>query len=350
MKRPFAAIHSLLFLPLIFCSMKSGASTVAVGNCIPHVTSYNTISEAVAAVPANSTVLVCPGTYPEQITFSTALTLRGYSTTSPPLITVPAEGLTGPQISVVPSEGLGPPVTVNLINLVVDGNGASGATGIYYSSDSGLLSKLEIRHESVAISIDGDPEDENTVDLADSYIHDFTNTGIGTFSVGSTSNFVNIRRSRIQSNNTIAQWGVESYFTEGSITDSVILLRGGTGLLLNNFFPGVSVERNYIEGADVGIESQIGGQEVGNVIQNNVLFNNATGIDVSNIGGGDSISANIIAQSSVQAIDLECSNTSAVESNVISNTPLGIADYESGVTFKSNKFFNVGTQKTRCQH
>ncbi len=350
MKRPFAAVQLLLFLSLVPFSLKAGASAVAVGNCIPQITSYNTISEAVAAVPANSTVLVCPGTYPEQITFSTALTLRGYSRTSPPVITVPAEGLTGPQVSVVSLDGFAPPVTVNLINLVVDGSGAADAIGIAYYSDSGLLSQLELRNQSVAITINGDPVDENTVDLADSYIHDFTNTGIGTFSVGATSNFVNVRRNRIQSNNSSVQWGIESYSTEGSITDNILVLKGGTALLLNNFFPGVTVERNYIAGANVGIDSQIGVQVFGNVIQNNILLNDATGIIVEDMRGADLITGNTIGQSSVQAIELQCTSLSnVVDDNLIYGAPIGVANVTSGDTMKSNKFFNVATQKTTCQ-
>jgi len=74
----------------------SAQTTVAVGNCRPPLVSYSTISEAVAAVTPNSTVLVCPGTYPEQVTITQALKLKGLKDEAGyPVITVPSGGLVG---------------------------------------------------------------------------------------------------------------------------------------------------------------------------------------------------------------------------------------------------------------
>src|SRR5580704_7082327 len=72
------------------------ASTFAVGTCKPSLPSYTSISAAVSAVPAGSTVQVCPGTYAEQVFISQALTLEGITSgnSSDVVITVPGSGLT----------------------------------------------------------------------------------------------------------------------------------------------------------------------------------------------------------------------------------------------------------------
>src|SRR5690242_15781444 len=53
------------------------ANTYAVGTCKPSLPSYSTISGALAATPAPNTVLVCPGTYVEQILITQPVTLQG---------------------------------------------------------------------------------------------------------------------------------------------------------------------------------------------------------------------------------------------------------------------------------
>jgi hypothetical protein len=351
MKRPFAAMNLLLSLPLIFFAYKSRADTVAVGSCIPQVTSYNTISEAVAAVPANSMVLVCPGTYPEQISFSTALTLRGVYPNDRPIITVPAEGLTGPQLSVQLGTDLSQ-VTVNLVNLVVDGTGCTGAVGISYDGDSGELSNLEVRNQGTGIELFANDTQVTTIDLHDSYVHGFSGTGVLTHSPDATAYFVNIRRNLIASADTTVEAGVSSGATSGSVSDNNIVLSSGIGIsLLLLSPPAVDIERNYIEGSNIGISSQIGGEVYAQVIKDNALVNNGTGIDLSAAHGGDQITGNLISQSSFQAINLNCSSgTSFIESNAILGTPLGVANALAGDTVKGNKFVDVSTKQTTCQN
>ena len=90
---------SILFFAgvcVILAAQPSYAQTVAVGNCQPHLVSYLTISAAVAAATSGTTVLVCPGTYPEQVTVTQPLTLRGLNLRilgNNPVIAVPSGGL-----------------------------------------------------------------------------------------------------------------------------------------------------------------------------------------------------------------------------------------------------------------
>src|SRR5277367_2510971 len=71
---------AVLALALLTCSFTQNlfAANVVVGNCKPLV-QFSTISSAIAAVPANSTINICPGTYGEQLLITKNLTLIGES-------------------------------------------------------------------------------------------------------------------------------------------------------------------------------------------------------------------------------------------------------------------------------
>src|SRR5258708_39867599 len=76
----------------------SFASTVAVGNpaCQPSLVHFATIQLAVNSFPAGSTIKVCPGNYPEQVSIiSKNLTLIGvaFGTSDAAVVAVPAGGL-----------------------------------------------------------------------------------------------------------------------------------------------------------------------------------------------------------------------------------------------------------------
>ena len=81
---------------LLFVSLPAMAANFAVGTCKPRLISFATISAAVAGVPPGSTIQVCPGVYPEQITISQPLTLQGIASGNQDqsVITVPSTGLT----------------------------------------------------------------------------------------------------------------------------------------------------------------------------------------------------------------------------------------------------------------
>jgi pectin methylesterase-like acyl-CoA thioesterase len=71
------------------------AATVSVGTCLPAYPHFSTIQSAVNASPQGGTVLVCPGTYPEQISIFHPLTLKGVDNNGSnlALITMPSGAL-----------------------------------------------------------------------------------------------------------------------------------------------------------------------------------------------------------------------------------------------------------------
>jgi len=341
----FAALHPML----------AAASTVAVGNCRPHLVSYHTISDAVAAVPAGSTVLVCPGTYQEQVTITNSLTLRGTSpiAISPAVVTMPASPVivdnVATQIFVLTQPDTAPPAVVNIENIVVDGSGLNNAVGISYTFASGQLSQLELRNQSVGIEFGGDLFQVDTVNLLNSYVHNFSNTGVFAASNGATGFFLNMKKNLVQSNITTVQSGVEYFFgADGVASQNTILVNGGTGLWLVSFFPGMTAKGNIIDGASIGILTG-GTESTDTIVENNILSNNATGISVFEGPGGSTVKSNTISQSSNTGINLNCSDNSIVENNVIYGTPVGVANVSTGDTISGNKFLNVAVDTTQCQ-
>ncbi len=76
------------------------AASVAVGpnTCQPSLVHFATIQAAVSAVPFGATVLVCPGTYPEQVVITQPLTLKGVTdgVSGAAVIAVPAGRIVNP--------------------------------------------------------------------------------------------------------------------------------------------------------------------------------------------------------------------------------------------------------------
>jgi hypothetical protein len=124
---------------------------VQVGGCKSGFTNYSTISAAVAAVPAGSTILICPGTYAEQVNISQSLTLQGVQTTTAanPTIIVPS-GATGTYYQVNIS-GAGS-TTVNLSGIGVNGSSSttSSVVGVSYQNASGTLSHMAVYNQGGA--------------------------------------------------------------------------------------------------------------------------------------------------------------------------------------------------------
>ena len=148
------------------------AATVYVGACGPaKATTYPTIQQAVNAVPAGSTVFVCPGTYPEQVTITKNLNLIGVQsgTADSAVITSPTGGVVQntydlyepPSIPVAAQVLVQKAQSVNIANIAVDGSNnliagcAPDLRGIYYQNASGTLAGVATRNQMLATDLNG---------------------------------------------------------------------------------------------------------------------------------------------------------------------------------------------------
>ena len=353
----------LLGVALIFVSGPVlAASSFAVGTCKPGLPSYPTISAAVAAVPAGSTVMVCPGTYPEQITISQPLTLQGVSIgdTGLVVVTVPLNGLSANTTSVrgssVAAQVLVTAGPVNITNITVDGsgnnlNGSATLAGIFYDSgSSGVINQVTTRNQ-VNVGVEEVPlgagiwaqngnstNDEVTIESCS--VHDFNEVGIVVETNQSPSTITAI----IRGNDVNAATATSFIFgivvnSPGSVTNNTVTGPGtivfpqqGQGITAE--YPAVTVSNNNVTSWDSGIADFDGATITGNTVGNT-----GTAVVLLSASGG-AANSNIISHTSL-AIELDC-NAHSVLHNTISDAGTGLNDVPS--TFSSpNSFFNVQT-------
>lgn len=144
------------------------AATVEVGTC-SHFPQFPTIQAAVNAAPTGATVLVCPGTYPEQVLINKTLTLQGaeLAMASGAVISAPAGGVAANATSLSSPNPIAAQVLVqdakdvDIRNLTVDGsnNGVAGCTpiliGIFYENASGEISHAAVLNQALTPSLNG---------------------------------------------------------------------------------------------------------------------------------------------------------------------------------------------------
>ena len=142
-----AGSNSICLIILVLIAHGLQATTYVVGTCKPGLRSFSNISAALAATPAPDVVLVCPGTYPEQVEITQPVTLAGIASgnSEQAIITLPSGGLvnttlgSGIQFAAQPwansATGL---VTVQ--DIIVEGDGITLPgfyAGIFYQNSSG---------------------------------------------------------------------------------------------------------------------------------------------------------------------------------------------------------------------
>lgn len=95
MKDRWNVISLASVLLVLLAAGPAFAATVAVGTCMPGRVSFDSLTDAVQGVPAGSTILVCPGTYAEQIVINRSLTLKGITNGNSglPVLVPPTGGL-----------------------------------------------------------------------------------------------------------------------------------------------------------------------------------------------------------------------------------------------------------------
>src|SRR6266481_3991065 len=268
---PMFRLRALLFatVPLL-ASFPAMAANFAVGTCKPRLTSFSTISDAVASVPPGSTIQACPGVYPEQITISQPLTLQGIASGGQDqiVITVPNAPLSANVISM-----FGEPVAaqvlvqsagaVNITNITVDGTGGDQAcltsgiwlSGIFYATgSSGEVDQVRTSGQTdegcgVGIWAENAGSSNRVVNIHDSSIHDVDGAGvfIGSGSTPTLTAFVreNFISAPLGSEGVMVT-SVNGVVTQNNVTDTL------AGIF--DLAPGVRVSHNTINDAALGLD------------------------------------------------------------------------------------------------
>jgi hypothetical protein len=359
-------IKSLLLLPalVVAAHLPLSATTVTygVGACgLTGITSFPTITAALAATPAPNVIEVCPGTYPDQVVITTPVTIEGVVTNDggQALITVPAGGL-----KTNATDAFGDPVAaqiwvnnatgpVNISNIAVGGssNGVTGTTiiaGVFYKNSSGTLNHIETRFqqgngEGIGIWAEGGSTNPS-VTVENSNAHDFNIAGIY------AENGTGTLSAEIENNSIIG--GSAGLFVVGqvSLTASGNFINSPTGISIGFLgipgditgVPSGSVFNNTVTGGSVGIFVDEFGEL--SLTSNKIYYITGTAIQLYSAGQPTpvTIQDNIIMQTT-NGIDFGC----IVDNNVSSNTFTaihsdGLINVPTSVT-STNTYYNVPT-------
>jgi parallel beta-helix repeat protein len=330
-------------------------TTVVVGpsTCKSTYVHFSTIQSAVSASPFGTIIMVCPGTYPEQVTINQPLTLEGVTdgTGNAAVITVPGGGMVQNGTSV--SFG---PVAVQLLventvgvtikNLTVDGTGANcpagsnrnvgiGVFNVGTAVDGTTAAKIEnvVVRKELNCAGDGILADTSYATITGSEIHDINQTAIDAFNA------------------------------KYSITNNSIQRAGAYGIVIVNNAGGTVVSGNNVsDGSFAGIlsESPNAATITKNTLLNNVwigvyLFFTTNQTVTWNVASNSfwpvyvlfaansTVQSNTLSAGSFDGIvDVASFGGNNITKNTVNEGPFGIFwDGSGGDTLVPNTFYNV---------
>jgi hypothetical protein len=354
----FFAIATLLVLAgRQTVSKPAPPSQLVVGTCLG-ASPYSTIQSAVSAAPPGGTVLVCPGTYPEQVEITQPLTLKGVQVGGKD-----AAVITSPSGGVVTNTSLlrtGTPAAaqvlvqntteVNITNLTMDGTGnkippcgtSVDFIGIYYQIASGTVNGVATRNQLAAcgggIGVYAEGGDGETSHLAvlNSSFHSYNGGGIVANRAGMNATIVG---------NSIAGIGlVDTQFENG-----IQIAFGATGKVVGNTVMD-NVAPNSAIGPDTGILIGFGN---GVIVENNTVGNTNYGIRIISDPVEGTADHTIIQRNTVlathlgDAIDV-CSNHNTIVSNTVNASDESGIHLDSICTSENNNFVARNTLNESC--
>jgi hypothetical protein len=338
----------LASLVLVTLSGQAFSATVAVGSCTALV-NFATIQQAINAVPAGSTIDICPGTYHEQLLITQKVSLIGIVNGMQDRVVVapPTAGLVANTVDVDnPSLPIAAQILVqntagpvSISNLTVDGAGnliagcAPDLQGILFQSASGTLNHVAVRNQTLGAGLGGCQSGEgiyvqtatgmtSTVLVESSSVHNYNKNGITGNDAGTT---LTVTGSYVQGNGVVpsggaAQNGIQLGFgAAGKISANTVI---------DNIYGDITVAAS----ADVLLFDAA--ESAGITVTMNTLGNSQIPIglytDTPGVGDGVSVTTNkIFGTSTYDAIDV-CTNGNTVKTNTIFNSA------ESGVHFDAS--------------
>jgi len=324
---------------------------------------FTTISAAVAGVPAGVTILVCPGVYPEQVTITQPLTLKGIASgnANRAVITMNPNGDMVPNVTIfgqpyygqVLVQNVSPAGPVNITGITVDGAGANAGCSsfitlvgiLYYSSTTGTVNEVTARNQ---VNIDGcgwgillynGSSTNETITVENSSFHGQGANGGGIWTNAAPSSTL----TATVSGNFLSNAGANAILalTNGGISGNLVTSSTQPeACAICAFGPGV-VSGNTLADDAAGIS--IDGSST--AVESNKLSNVGTAIlnfsDVTT-----PIKSNTI-KNTVCAIDFNggASSSGPISGNIINDSQYGFAEW-SGPTITGNAFYNIDTIQT----
>lgn len=309
--------------------------TVAVGGCRPAFPTYPTITAAITGAPAGANVLVCPGTYTEQITINKNLAIIGVSNgnSALPAIVPPAGGLLQNATAYSVSSGFlsgaalaaqiivspGTTATISNVSLDATNNGIPNCgplvVGIYFPDSAGTVNHVAFRNQTSTCYFNG----------FDGLMNYPQGDGVLVQSDNALPANVNVWSSSFHNSGWMAVHG-DGLGATVQIKGSTAIGPGityGNGILVEGSASASLIQGNY-ESNFLGNGQPTGfwgillnGCAGGTVVNNNVVSNSANGVVV--VCNGNTITGNKVFTSEGDGIQV-CGSNNLVQSNVINDS------------------------------
>jgi hypothetical protein len=358
----------LLVAALSFAPTTLSASTItyAVGTCRPTLRSFASITAALAATPVANVVVVCPGTYQEQVEISHTVTLQGVSNgdSGQAIIAPPPGGLVTNAITDfgVPLDvqlwvnNTSGPVNISDITVDASGNGVSNNTfvvGIFYHNSPGTVNRVTTRNQSGNTLGEGILTEGGSsrpmVTIENSSVHNYDFAGIVAETNSATPELsAVIKGNEVTTSQPSAEIGIDIVTgTTLTVASNVVVHAGTFGIQAFTGSAG-SISANTVVngvGAYGGPAIGIYALAEGVSVTSNQIFGGAQGVQL----GTSSVAAvqnNSITHSEI-GIEFNCVADPNVHSNVITDAGTGVDQVPSAIS-TSNTYFNVGTVHSGC--
>ena len=350
---------------------------------------FTSIQAAVTAASPGSTILVCPGVYPEQVRIDKPLTIIGIDVRNEnaaiivPAVALPIISFTGaalkPVVIVKKNTGRNL-IDVNLSNLTIDGSGLAAAddctaraVGVYYANASGEMDGLAVRNISngpthtgcqggLGIFVQSGNGGRSRVEIENSTVHDYDKNGITANEVGTHVEVHGNTVTGLGDRTQAAQNGIQIGFgARGSVDGNAVINHAWVGctetscdFTASNILlfgaSGVPVRSNALGKSQVNIAVQSDPDFAAdrNDIAYNFIFENSLFDGVGVTGGNDNrIHDNIINDSDEAGVFVD-GEDNRVFGNTINEAPCGVqvVDGPDPNIIGRNKYLN--TEKNVC--
>jgi len=321
---------------------------------------FPTISVAVAGVPSGATIQVCPGVYPEQVTITQPLTLKGIASgnANRAVITINPNGAVVPNVTIggqpyyaqVLVQNVSPAGAVNITGITVDGAGANAGcstltlAGILYDSGTtGTVNEVTARNQvnndgcGWGILLYNGSSTNETITVENSSFHGQGAAGGGIWTNAAPSSTL----TATVSGNFLSNAGANAILaaTNGGISGNLVTSSTQAGACaICAFGPGV------VSGNTLADDAEGLGIEGATAVESNKLSNVATAI--LNFDVTTPIKSNTI-KNTVCAIDFYLGESSSgpISGNIINDAQYGFAEW-SGPTITGNSLYNIDTIQT----
>lgn len=337
---------------------------------------YTSIQAAVNAAPNGAVILVCPGTYPEEVRVAKPLTIRGIRVGNENL------ALIMPPVAVANTTSFGGTPTaaivlvektsgVTLDNLTVDGAsnvlGGCGVNivGIYYRNASGKVVNAAVRNIRLfpdallgcqtglgiyaQAGIEPGVPRRARLDVLNSSVHDYQKNGITADAAGTELTAVGNAVTGLGPTPAIAQNGFQvSRGAKGRLESNSVINHIYSLCLTTTNCGAVSTNILTFETSRVKIlKNNLGKAQVNvyldgsnNDVTNNTIFDTDVFDGVFIFGDNNKVTANSIFNSDEAAVWIT-GNNNHINGNTFNEAPIGVFNDGTGNNINGNKYYNI---------